>query len=197
MSSRCRTRHRLPSWIAAASVLVVLAWPVAAQGATQRGAVMSGDQPIRDSQVRLYATGGVDGPRELARAQTRTDGSFELNYDDDLAKSEIRYLIAEGPSTRFGLWSSATPGHSLLRLSPMEGRGGWEDRYGNYVVIDHGNKRRTTYAHLDDVFVGHGSVPSRGTVIATAGCTGTCTGPHLHFEVRINGVPKDPLRYLP
>lgn len=74
---------------------------------------------------------------------------------------------------------------------------GWEDRYGNFLVIDHGEGRRTLYSHLEDVFVGHGSTPSRGTVIATAGCTGNCSGPHLHFEVLIDGVPVDPLRYLP
>jgi murein DD-endopeptidase MepM/ murein hydrolase activator NlpD len=67
--------------------------------------------------------------------------------------------------------------------------------YGNIVVIDHGGGMATAYAHLSAIWVGGGSV-SQGQGIGAVGCTGSCTGPHLHFEVRINGSPVNPLSYL-
>jgi murein DD-endopeptidase MepM/ murein hydrolase activator NlpD len=72
---------------------------------------------------------------------------------------------------------------------------GWMGGYGNLVVIDHGNGLATAYGHLSAIHVGGGSV-SQGTVIGAVGSTGSSTGPHLHFEVRVNGSPVDPLGYL-
>ena len=68
--------------------------------------------------------------------------------------------------------------------------------YGNVVAIDHGGGFATTYNHLSGYSVGSGESIERGETIASVGCTGYCTGPHLHFEVRINGSPVDPLPYL-
>jgi murein DD-endopeptidase MepM/ murein hydrolase activator NlpD len=68
--------------------------------------------------------------------------------------------------------------------------------YGNVVVVDHGGGIATTYNHLSGYSVGSGQSVSRGQPIASVGCTGYCTGPHLHFEVRINGSPVDPMPYL-
>jgi septal ring factor EnvC (AmiA/AmiB activator) len=67
--------------------------------------------------------------------------------------------------------------------------------YGNIIVIDHGGGLATAYAHLSSIWVGSGSV-SQGQSIGAVGCTGHCTGNHLHFEVRVNGNPVDPLGYL-
>jgi murein DD-endopeptidase MepM/ murein hydrolase activator NlpD len=68
--------------------------------------------------------------------------------------------------------------------------------YGNVVVIEHGGGLATTYNHLSAFLVSGGQSVARGSQIAAVGCTGYCTGPHLHFEVRVGGTPVDPLPYL-
>jgi murein DD-endopeptidase MepM/ murein hydrolase activator NlpD len=73
---------------------------------------------------------------------------------------------------------------------------GSQGGYGQATVIDHGNGMATLYAHQSQILVSEGQRVSQGALIGKVGCTGTCTGPHLHFEVRINGAPVDPARYL-
>lgn len=73
---------------------------------------------------------------------------------------------------------------------------GWMDGYGYAVVVDHGNGMSTLYGHNSDLAVSEGQTVSKGAVIAYAGSTGNSTGPHVHFEVRINGDPVDPAGYL-
>jgi murein DD-endopeptidase MepM/ murein hydrolase activator NlpD len=73
---------------------------------------------------------------------------------------------------------------------------GWEDGYGNLVVLDNGGNLATAYAHQSQIAVSVGQAVTQGEVVGYSGCTGHCLGPHLHFEVRINGSPVDPLGYL-
>jgi murein DD-endopeptidase MepM/ murein hydrolase activator NlpD len=73
---------------------------------------------------------------------------------------------------------------------------GWMGGYGNLVVIDHGGGLATAYAHLSGFGVGSGQSVGQGQVIGYVGCTGHCYGPHVHFEVRVNGAAVDPLGYL-
>jgi murein DD-endopeptidase MepM/ murein hydrolase activator NlpD len=73
---------------------------------------------------------------------------------------------------------------------------GWEEGYGNFVVIDHGGNLATAYGHQSAIAVQCGQQVNQGDVIGYVGCTGHCTGPHLHFEVRVNGEPVDPMGYL-
>ena len=69
--------------------------------------------------------------------------------------------------------------------------------YGNYVVVDHGGGYTTLYAHLTSVSVSVGQMVSQGDTVGITGSTGNSTGPHLHYEVMINGVNQNPLDYLP
>uniref|UniRef100_A0ACD5H2F0 M23 family metallopeptidase n=1 Tax=Desertifilum tharense IPPAS B-1220 TaxID=1781255 RepID=A0ACD5H2F0_9CYAN len=73
---------------------------------------------------------------------------------------------------------------------------GWYGGYGNSVILDHGNGITTLYAHASELFVQEGQTVQGGEAIATVGSTGLSTGPHLHFEVRENGEPVDPMNYL-
>ncbi|GBD29245.1 Murein hydrolase activator NlpD [bacterium HR32] len=76
-------------------------------------------------------------------------------------------------------------------------RAGWYGGYGLVVVLDHGDGMETWYGHASRILVRVGQRVERGEAIARVGCTGACTGPHVHFEVRVRGQPVDPLRYLP
>ncbi len=71
---------------------------------------------------------------------------------------------------------------------------GWQNGYGNVIQIDHGNARSTLYAHLSRIEVRKGQRVEQGQHIGAVGMTGWATGPHLHFEFRINGAHQDPLR---
>jgi septal ring factor EnvC (AmiA/AmiB activator) len=90
--------------------------------------------------------------------------------------------------------STGTPIHAAAAGTVIYA--GWMDGYGNLTVIDHGGGLATAYGHQSSIAVGVGATVSQGQTIGAVGCTGYCFGPHLHFEVRINGEPVDPLGYL-
>ena len=73
---------------------------------------------------------------------------------------------------------------------------GAQGGYGNATIIDHGNSLATLYAHQSRMAVSAGQSVKRGQVIGYVGHTGYATGPHLHFEVRVDGTPVDPMKYL-
>ena len=72
----------------------------------------------------------------------------------------------------------------------------YHSSYGNYVLIDHGDGYQTLYAHASKLYVKAGQYVDQGQLIAAVGTTGTSTGNHLHFEVRVNGDKRDPLDYV-
>jgi murein DD-endopeptidase MepM/ murein hydrolase activator NlpD len=75
---------------------------------------------------------------------------------------------------------------------------GWSNAgYGNMIILNHGNGFQTVYAHLDSFLVKAGQPVTKGQKIALMGCTGRCTGPHLHFEVHKGNVARNPVGVLP
>lgn len=101
------------------------------------------------------------------------------------------------PALHEGIDFTATPGTPILAAAPgivlsVERH----PEYGNVVDIDHGDELVTRYAHASVVLVKPGEFVKRGQQIAAVGSTGRATGPHLHFEVRIKGVPQNPARFL-
>lgn len=96
-----------------------------------------------------------------------------------------------------GIDIAALYGASILAVdSGMVVFAGWNSGYGKMVIIDHGSNLATVYGHCSLLRVNQGQSVTKGQVIAQVGSTGLSTGPHLHFEVRRNGVPVDPLSYL-
>lgn len=68
--------------------------------------------------------------------------------------------------------------------------------YGNLIIIQHGNNMKTYYAHLSEIYVNVGDVVNQDDIIGAIGSTGNSTGPHLHFELRVDNQPVDPIKYI-
>ena len=138
------------------------------------GSTASGDFPTGGGQLAWPAAGPVTsgfGPRtHPIFGDTRVHTGIDIGAP-------------------YGAPVVASDGGTVVYVGAMSG-------YGNVVVIDHGNGLSTTYNHLSAFHVGSGQSVSRSSQIGAVGCTGYCTGPHLHFEVRVNGTPVDPMPYL-
>jgi murein DD-endopeptidase MepM/ murein hydrolase activator NlpD len=121
----------------------------------------------------------VDGPVVSGFGSRTINGSYEYHPGIDIA-------VPEGTPIR-----AAATGTVSLQQSESESGG-----YGNYTCLDHGGGLSTCYAHQSSFAVSLGQSVSQGAIIGYTGCTGYCFGPHLHFEVRINGSVTDPMGYL-
>jgi murein DD-endopeptidase MepM/ murein hydrolase activator NlpD len=96
-----------------------------------------------------------------------------------------------------GLDIAAPPGTTVVAAaSGRVARSGTDAQLGNFVVLDHGNGYRTLYGHLTARTVDEGAVVRQGDTVGTVGDTGRTTGPHLHYEVHVNGLPVNPVRFL-
>ncbi len=117
------------------------------------------------------------------------------------------YGISSGYGLRDAPKAGATTNHQGIDisvpigtpvLSSMAGKiigGGYSGSRGNYVVVDHGSGITTLYQHLSKVSVKVGDIVNTGQTIAYSGNSGVSTGPHLHYEVRKDGKPIDPLNF--
>ncbi len=136
------------------------------------------------------------------RKQTAAPGSGRLMYP-------IRGRLVSGFGyRRHPLWGGLHF-HSGIDIAAPHGRpivsadggevifSGFWDGYGKAVVIDHGRGYTTVYGHMSRIYMQAGQNVEKGQVIGLVGSTGFSTGPHLHFEVRVDGRPVDPLKYLP
>lgn len=141
-----------------------------------------GSEPLPVGPVR-YGGGNfiwpVDGPVVSGFGGRDIGAGYEDHPGIDIA-------VPSGTPIR------AAADGTVVLLQPEASSGG----YGNFTCIDHGGGISTCYAHQTSFAVSAGQTVSQGAVIGYVGCTGYCLGPHLHFEVRINGVVTDPMGYL-
>ena len=121
----------------------------------------------------------VNGPVVSGFGSRTINGSYEYHPGIDIA-------VPSGTPIR-----AAATG-TVIFTEPESSSGG----YGNYTCIDHGGGLSTCYAHQETFAVSAGQHVSQGQIIGYSDCTGYCFGPHLHFEVRINGEVTDPMAYL-
>ena len=119
----------------------------------------------------------------------------------------VRWPLVERVTSEYGpRWGRIHEGidiagtHGAPINSAESGRvdyAGWIGGYGNTVIVDHGGGMTTLYGHMHDLAVSEGETVSIGQVLGYVGNSGLSQGPHLHFEVRVNGVPVNPRQYLP
>lgn len=108
-----------------------------------------------------------------------------------------RNPFSGAPDFHQGLDIGAASGTTII--APAAGTvisAGWYGGYGNFILIDQGGGMVTGFGHCSQIFVANGQTVQKGQAIGAVGSTGVSTGPHLHFEVRINGKPVDPVPYL-
>jgi murein DD-endopeptidase MepM/ murein hydrolase activator NlpD len=168
-------------------------------------------QSVKETKAEfLHEIAGLQQASSTLAAQIREAQSSQSSYSPpgDTTPSAAGFIWpVNGPVTSpFGMrWGRMHEGIDIgaptgtpIRAAAA-GRviySGWMSGYGNLVVIDHGGGISTAYGHQSSIAAGNGQVVSQGQTIGYVGCTGHCFGPHLHFEVRINGTPVDPLGYL-
>lgn len=169
-----------------------------------------------DAVAKLY----VAPPKtiKVAKASTSTryasTGSVNTATTTAGGKADLGGISLIQPvsgilSSRFGARSSIrSSAHTGLDIATSKGTpikaaasgtvafSGWKGSYGNLLVISHGNGVQTYYGHCSALYVSAGATVSQGQVVAAVGSTGNSTGPHLHLEVRVNGVAYNPQNYL-
>lgn len=130
----------------------------------------------------------------------------KVNYEKTPLEVALIEPVGGTITSRFGRRSSGT--HTGLDIATSSGTpikaaatgtviyAGYKGSYGNLVIIAHTDKVQTYYAHCSKIYVSNGQTVSQGQTIAAVGSTGNSTGPHLHLEVRENGVAKNPQNYV-
>ncbi|MDX6507306.1 MAG: hypothetical protein QOG06_1950 [Gaiellaceae bacterium] len=179
--------------------------------AAARAAKRNALQNVKESKAEfLHEAAGLQQASATLAGQIRTAQSSGSAYSPpgDVTPSSAGFIWpVNGPVTspfgwRWGRLHAGIDigvGYGTPIHAAAAGRvvyAGWMDGYGNLVAIDHGRGISTAYGHQSRIAVSNGQLVSQGQTIGYVGCTGHCFGPHLHFEVRINGTPVDPLGYL-
>lgn len=114
-------------------------------------------------------------------------------YGDDPDMNRFHRGMDIGDGGIYGSTVYSTKGGTVIIAN---GSYGWNGGYGEYVVVDHGGGYTSLYAHMSAVYVSEGQEVAQGEALGAVGDTGWATGPHLHFEIRINGEATDPLAYV-
>ena len=153
----------------------------------------------------------VETPKATVSNTTNTTSNYNVTTAATIGATSV-------PATGGGVWPTVNrrvnchymgySGHTGIDLGGAVGTAiyayksgtvtfaGWGSGYGLHIKIDHGNGMTTYYAHCSELFASVGQQVTEGQMIAKIGMTGYTTGPHLHFEVRLTGVPVNPYPYI-
>ncbi len=153
---------------------------------------------IQDAEVENLFEDSAAGDKSLTNTDIQND---DTDKDDEFLNPTLGVLTSNF-GTRWGRLHSgidigADEGEAIC--AAKSGRvifSGTADGYGNYIKIDHGGGLETAYGHCSVLAANVGDEVERGQTIAYVGSTGNSTGPHLHFEVKIDGEFKNPLDYV-
>jgi murein DD-endopeptidase MepM/ murein hydrolase activator NlpD len=154
------------------------------------------------AEVEALAAESAALAARIRSAQTGTTGSSGSGVSASGLVWPVDGPVTSGFGMRWGRMHEgidiAVPTGTAVRASASGTviHSGWLGGYGNLVVIDHGNGLATAYAHNSSLLVSVGQGVTQGETVSLAGSTGNSSGPHVHFEVRVNGVAVDPLLYL-
>ncbi len=165
---------------------------------------------LQESQKEIQRT--VMALMKRKRDEEQKDSSRSTRYTYLPSGGQLSWPVQGQISSSFGMRVHPTFRTKIMhtgidirapRGTPVRAAGpgevlyaGWLRGYGQIVIIDHGNNLSSVYAHLSSISAGEGSAVKKGQTIGSVGSTGTATGAHLHFEVRVNGDARDPMKYL-
>ncbi len=168
---------------------------------------------VEDAVAKLY----VEKPKVVVAStnDTKTTSIGKVNTAMTISNGtaslgiSLRKPVSGVISSRFGVRSSIrSSAHTGLDIATSKGTpvvaaaggtvtfSGWKGSYGKLMVITHSNGVQTYYGHCNELYYSAGTKVSQGQTIAAVGSTGNSTGPHLHFEIRVNGVAYNPQNYL-
>lgn len=198
-----------------AVMMGAVAAPAAANSSANSAAISSADviEPLRETQGDTLSNSDQRF-RSLFSSWTSLDrSSTSIPTERSVVSVPSRMPLANAVLTSdFGMRSHPVLGgrrkHSGIDLAASTGtpvyatadgvisRADWFSSYGLYVSIEHGASLQTRYAHLSRLAVATGDTVSKGDLIGYVGSTGRSTGPHLHYEVRVDGLAVNPIPYM-
>jgi murein DD-endopeptidase MepM/ murein hydrolase activator NlpD len=143
-----------------------------------------------------------EGPEQSAGGERQPSQQVDTSCGSSTLTSPVKGTVTSGFGPRWGRNHDgvdiAAPTGTAIRAAACGSVtiAGVQSGYGNIVCITHSSRFATCYAHMSRFAVSQGAQVTAGQVIGYVGCTGSCTGPHLHFETRVNGQAQDPSPYL-
>lgn len=156
------------------------------------------DKAVRETQLKEQSV--IDLWESLSERQSLINATPNIKPARGWLTSRFGYRISPfsgKPTMHAGLDIAAAPGSPIY--APADGvvsYAGYDQGYGKLVSIDHGYGVSTRFGHTSQIYVQVGQKVSKWDVVAAVGNTGRSTGPHLHYEVRINGTPVDPINFV-
>ncbi len=182
------------------------------QQQAEKQAVMASLESQEDTLMELLGAFEEESDRIAAEIRELTKDSDVVYTGNDIFGWPLPgHNVGSGSGSKFGMRVHPVTGvyklHTGIDIPATTGTpiraaesgqvitASYQGAYGNCVIIDHGNGYSTLYGHQSSIAVSVGDTVTRGQTIGYVGSTGYSTGPHLHFEIRVNGSPQDPLNY--